>query len=65
MANSMVEAMKKAETRRHEAAMDRLGAKLGRQMQGHATFFGAPAEENPVLKVANDVFQKSARRKLN
>jgi hypothetical protein len=34
-------------------------------MQGHATFFGAPAEENPVLKVANDVFQKSARRKLN
>jgi hypothetical protein len=53
----------KADHRRHEADMDKAGAKAAKEMEGHVRFFGV--ENDPVTKVLSEVFQKSARRKVN
>jgi hypothetical protein len=44
--------------------MDKLGAKLGKEMTGHVKLFGTPRSE-AMVKAASSVFQKQARRKVN
>jgi hypothetical protein len=62
MATSTTKALRDAVHRRHEAAVDKLGAKFAKQM-GPVHMTGV--EDDPLLKVANEVFQKAARRKVN
>lgn len=53
-----------AEDRRHEAYMDKLGAKLAKEMGPvHIHMSGIP--NDPLVKVANEVFRKAALRKVN
>jgi hypothetical protein len=54
-------AMREAEDRRHEAAMDKLGAKLAKKM-GPVRVLGG---DNVPMKVLSEEFKKSARRKIN
>ena len=58
------DAMKAAAAKKHEAFMDRLAAKLVPQLEGHV-HFNIPLKDNVMLQVANEVFQKAARRKVN
>jgi hypothetical protein len=60
----MVDAMKSARDKQHEEFMDQLGTKLAKEM-GPVKFFGLDPENDPVLQVANEVFRKAARRKVN
>ena len=64
MATDMTNAMKAAASKRHEAFMDRLAAKLGPQMEGHI-HFNRSGEDNVPMKVLGEEFQKSARKKVN
>lgn len=61
---SEADAMKVAAAKKHEAFMDRLAAKLAPQLEGHV-HFNVPLKDNVILQVANEVFQKAARRKVN
>jgi hypothetical protein len=54
-------AMKEAQDRRHEAAVDKLGTKLAKQM-GPVRVLGG---DSPVVKAFNEVKQKERRRKVN
>jgi hypothetical protein len=54
-------AIKEAEDRRHEAAMDKLGAKLAKKIGSVRVLGGG----SPVVKAFNEVKQKERRRKIN
>jgi hypothetical protein len=56
--------LKAASEKRHGAFMDRAGARLAKEM-GPVHVSGRSEKDDPVLKVFNEVFQKSARRKVN
>lgn len=51
-----------AEDRRHEAAMDRLGKKFAKRM-GPVHVSGV--DNDPLVKVASEVFRKAALRLVN
>ncbi len=57
------QAMKAAEDKRHEAAFDKAALEFAKQMKGQVTVHGR--QNDPLLKVANEVFAKSAKRKVN
>ncbi len=58
---TITSAMKDAEDRRHEAAMDKLGAKLAKEM-GPVRVVGG---DSPAAKEFNEVKQRKRRRKIN
>jgi phosphoenolpyruvate-protein kinase (PTS system EI component) len=54
----------KAAVKKHESAIDRLAAKAATDLEGHV-HFNRSAKDDPLLKVANEVFQKAAKRQVN
>ena len=50
---------------RHEARFRAAVRKFNRSLEANGAHFILDAEYDPVVQVANQVFQKAARRKLN
>jgi len=58
----MTNAFKEAAYKRFEAMSKKSDAEFAKKLKGHVQ---VNWENNPVVKVANEVFQKSARKKIN
>jgi L-fucose isomerase-like protein len=61
---AMAKAMREAEDKRHEAAMDKLAAKFAPQMHGHVRFFGTDRGK-VMVSTFNGAMKKKRLRQVN